>query len=246
MKSKVRLQKYLASCGVASRRKCEEFIKDGRVKVNGEKIIKLGTSVLSNDVVEFDGKIMYPEAKIYFVLNKPPYYLCSRNDKWKRNRVFDIIDTKTKSLRYVGRLDFLSQGLLILTNDGDFINEIIHPSKRILKSYLVESASEPPQKMIEDFRKGIKIDGVFYKAHQIKLGRKRNLLKIYLFEGKKREIRVVYNEYSVKIEKLTRNSIGHLKLDKLGIKVGSYKQYSLGELREAIYGKKIGKQNYDK
>ena len=134
----MRLQKYLSLCGVASRRKSEQLINEGRVKVNGNKISEMGYKVNLNDIVELDNKIIKPENKIYIILNKPKNVICTHNDKTNRKTIYDIIDYKNK-LFSVGRLDKETTGLIILTNDGDFANRVIHPSSNIIKEYYVES-----------------------------------------------------------------------------------------------------------
>lgn len=217
----MRLQKYLSLCGIASRRKSEQIIIDGRIKVNNEIVDKIGYKVDLNDVVEFDNVVVIPEKKVYIILNKPKNIICSHNDKSDRKTIYDIIDYK-KKLFSIGRLDRDSTGLIIMTNDGDFANKVIHPSNNIIKEYHVESYLKPGNKLIENFKKGIKIENVLYKAIDIKRTDDRNVLKIYLGEGKKREIRVVYNHFLIKIRKLKRTAIGGLRLDELKIKEGEY------------------------
>lgn len=234
----VRLQKYLATCGVASRRKAEEIIQNGRVKVNGEIIKTLGTKVNENDIICVDDKEVKPKTKKYIVLNKPPFYICSKKDQWNRKTIFDLIknNDKDESLFYVGRLDYQSCGLIILTNDGDFGNSIIHPSFNILKGYLVKSVKAPDEDVINKFLAGVTIENVSYKAKKIERMRDNQTLKIFLNEGKKREIRVVYKWFGYDIIELKRVSIGGLKLSDLGLKFGEYRCFDKAELSEVIYG----------
>ena len=183
MTNKIRLQKYISSCGIASRRKSEELIKDGKITVNGEIVTQMGFCVSVNDIVEYNGQIIKPSDKIYLVLNKPPEFVCSREDYLKRKTIYDIIDDYKHSIFSVGRLDFVSCGILILTNDGDFANKLAHPSGNIIKTYIVESREDVPQNLITDFKKGVVVDDIKYKAYDVKRISK-NELEILLQEGK--------------------------------------------------------------
>lgn len=232
--NKLRLQKYLSLCGIASRRKSEKIILDGRVKVNGSIIDTLGYKVGIDDKIELDNKKITPEEKIYLVLNKPKNIICSRNDKINRKTIYDIVDVN-KGLFSLGRLDKDSTGLIILTNDGDFANNVIHPSKNILKEYFVESYLKPDDILIENFKKGIKIDNILYKAENIKKTDNEKILKIILNEGKKREIRIVYEHFSIKIKVLRREAIGGLRLKDLDIKEGEYKIFSFNKIYNLIF-----------
>ena len=147
----MRLQKYLSLCGIASRRKSEQIICKGRVKVNGYVIDKLGQKINLNDTVELDNKIIKPEKKVYIILNKPKHILCTHDDRSNRKTIYDIIEYKQK-LFSVGRLDKETTGLIILTNDGNLANQIIHPSGDVIKEYHVESYSEPGNDFIENMK----------------------------------------------------------------------------------------------
>ncbi|MCG8569884.1 MAG: rRNA pseudouridine synthase [Spirochaetes bacterium] len=233
----MRIARYLAVCGIASRRKAEVIILANRVMVNNEIVTDLAKQILENDQVKVDGQIITPFEKKYIVLNKPTQVLCEKGDKWKRKTVFDLIKPEDPSLFYVGRLDFRSSGLIILTNDGDFANSIIHPSKQVVKGYFVVSEENPPLEMITQFQKGIKIKGILYKAVKVKNTNQKNALIIILQEGKKREIREVYQYYQLKITKLQRISIGNLKLGTIKLGEGEYRLYKKEQLIEAIYEK---------
>ena len=232
----MRLQKYLSLCGIASRRKSEQIILEGRVKVNESIIDKVGYKVKINDIVEVDSEIITPERKVYIALNKPRNTICTHNDKTNRKTIYDIIDYK-KKLFSIGRLDKESTGLIILTNDGDFANKVIHPSNNIIKEYYVESYLEPDNKLIEDFKKGIQIDNSLYKAENIKKTDNKNILKIYLKEGKKREIRLVYKYFFIKIKELKRVAIGGLRLDELKIKEGEFINLSYEKIYNLVFNK---------
>ena len=230
----MRLQKYLAICGIASRRKSEEIIENGRVKINGNVVNRQGYQVTDFDIVELDNKKLFPEQKVYVVLNKPPGIICTHKDRWHRKTIYDIINTGGGNIFSLGRLDIKSSGLIILTNDGDFANSITHPSNNIIKEYFVESYSPTPDILIRDFKKGVVINDIIYKAENIKRTDKKNIIRIYLKEGKKREIRNVYKKYLVKIKTLRRIGIGKMRLDVLNIKESEYKFFSLGEIKNLI------------
>lgn len=233
LNDKLRLQKYLSLCGIASRRKSEKIILDGRVKVNGSIINTLGYKVNINDNIELDDEKIIPEEKVYIVLNKPKNIICTHDDKSNRKTIYDIVNIK-QTVFSLGRLDKDSTGLIILTNDGDFANNIIHPAKQIFKEYYVESYFKPKDILIESFKKGIKIDNIFYKAENIKKTDNENILRIFLKEGKKREIRIVYDYFSMKIKELNRAAIGGLKLKDLNIKVGEYKFLNYNKIYNLI------------
>ncbi len=234
----MRLQRYLASCGICSRRSSIEIIEAGRVKVNGRLVREKGFNINEfNDIIELDNKKIFPEKKIYIVLNKPPGYLCSHKDPWKRKTIYDIVKINDIKLFSLGRLDYKSSGLIILTNDGDFANKVTHPSGNIIKKYYMESIDPIPDKLIEDFKRGIKIDDEIYKAVIIKKIFPNKLL-IDLHEGKKREIRIVCKVYSVEINILRRISIGNLSMEKLKLNEGEYRFYSLKDINQLIFSGK--------
>ena len=154
-----RLQKYMARCGVASRRKCEEIILAGKVKVNGMIINELGTKVTLDDIVEYEGKRILPEEnKVYIMLNKPEGVITSAKDEKGRKTILDIVKVEER-VYPIGRLDYDSSGLLLLTNDGDVYNNIIHPRVEIDKKYIAECKGIFSKQDIEKFEKGLDIGG---------------------------------------------------------------------------------------
>jgi 23S rRNA pseudouridine2605 synthase len=205
----LRLQTYLAHAGVASRRSSEKLILDGRVSVNGRIVTVLGEKVREGDAVALDGVPVKPEERLlYLVLHKPRGYLCSSRDPLGRPLARDLFEGDIRERIYnVGRLDYLSSGLVIFTNDGDFAAGISHPSAEIEKEYLVEAAGSVPDTAIEAFRQGITIEGVRYRAKKIERFGRRSL-KIVLVEGKNREIRRVFSHFHLHPEKLHRIRIG--------------------------------------
>ncbi len=211
----LRLQVYLAKCGVASRRASEELILAGRVQVNGQTITQLGTRVNPGDRVTLDGKEVSLETRFhYLVLNKPPMYICSSYDPQGRPLAKDLLPAFGERLYNVGRLDYRSSGLIIFTNDGDFAEKIGHPRAEIEKEYLVHSTVPIPDEMIEAFQQGIEIEGVLYKSKKIdRLGIKS--IRVILMEGKNREIRRVFSHFHLHPEKLQRIRIGPVLLEDL-------------------------------
>lgn len=212
----IRLQAFLAHCGVASRRASEKIILDGRVSVNGDVVTELGTKVSPSDKVLVDGKeIHLEESKRYVLLNKPLGYVCSQSDEKGRPIAVDLLKSKYKERLYnVGRLDMFSHGAIIFTNDGDFAAKLSHPSAEIEKEYLVETSFALPRYLAEDFRRGIRIDNVFYKAKDAQ-ELNSHKMRVVLIEGKNREIRRVFESQEATIKNLKRVRIGCVELGDL-------------------------------
>jgi 23S rRNA pseudouridine2605 synthase len=212
----IRLQVYLAHAGVASRRSCETLISDGRVSVNGQIITVLGTKIKEGDLVSVDKKQVFPETHLHYILlNKPPEYICAASDPQARRLASDLLPSYIKERLYnVGRLDYLSSGLIIFTNDGDFAAKISHPSSRIEKEYLVQASAAIPDAVIEDFLHGTIIDGELYHAKNIKRIDAKSI-NIALIEGKNREIRKVFSHFHLHPVLLRRIRIGNILLDNI-------------------------------
>ena len=212
----IRLQAFLAHCGVASRRASEQIILDGRVSVNGIVVTELGTKVSPSDKVLVDGKEVHlEESKRYVLLNKPLGYVCSQSDEKGRPVAVDLLKSKYKERLYnVGRLDMFSHGAIIFTNDGDFAAKLSHPSAEIEKEYLVETSFALPRYLAEDFRRGIRIDNVFYKAKDAQ-ELNSHKMRVVLVEGKNREIRRVFESREAVIKNLKRVRIGCVELGDL-------------------------------
>jgi 23S rRNA pseudouridine2605 synthase len=218
--SAIRLQVYLAHAGIASRRAAEKFITDGRVQVNGKVITVLGEKVNPGDTVLFDGRPVLVESRFrYLALHKPPGYICSSFDPQGRPLALELLprglpqDTGER-LYNVGRLDFLSSGLILFTNDGDFAAKVSHPSAGIEKEYLVEASGVISEEVVTAFSQGVDIEGVRYQAREIeKTGRKS--LRICLVEGKNREIRRVFSHFHLHPTRLHRVRIGPVLLGDL-------------------------------
>ena len=216
MIDEIRLQVYLARCGVASRRASENLILNGRVSVDGKIVTELGTKVSGKEKICLDGKQIFPEAeKRYILLNKPEGYVCSLADEKDRPIAASLLkDTYTERLYNIGRLDMLSGGVILFTNDGDFSAKVEHPSSEIEKEYEVITVFEYPDEILQKFLRGVRIEGVFYKALSAERIAK-NKMRIVLIEGKNREIRRVLKFFNIKIKKLTRVRIGCVHLSDL-------------------------------
>jgi len=238
-----RLQHYLAKCGIGSRRTNEKYILDGRVKVNGVVVNALGTKVCPNDVVEFDGTpVKFEENLRYVLLNKPTGYVCSLADEKGRMVAADILRPHYSERLYnVGRLDMFSAGLIIFTNDGDFTKKILHPSAQIEKEYVVETSTNIPEDLVKKFKKGMRIDGVFYKCQDAQLLNTRKI-RIVLIEGKNREIRKVFEEYRLGIKSLQRARIGNIEIGEL--KEGEFRELTDKEVKQLLeIGEASGNSN---
>ena len=211
-----RLQVYLAHAGIASRRAAEKIITDGRVCINGFSVSELGSKVLPGDIVSVDGiNVKKENTKVYLALNKPPGYICSSYDPQGRPLALQLIPNKiTQRLYSVGRLDFLSCGLIIFTNDGDFAALTAHPSQELEKEYMVEATGHISDEVINAFTRGVTIEGIHYRAKDVQRIGSR-CIKITLIEGKNREIRRVFSHFHLHPARLRRIRIGPVKLGKL-------------------------------
>ena len=226
----MRLQVYLAHCGVASRRACEKLIAKGSVSVNGSVITQAGTKVFSGDDVCVDGKkVFIEERKRYILLNKPSGYVCSLSDEKGRPVAADLLKTAYSERLYnIGRLDMFSQGLILFTNDGEFAHILSHPSAELEKEYIVDTSLNLPRGLAERFEKGLRVDGVFYKCRRAEEINARRM-KIVLIEGKNREIRNVFQSEGAAIKRLTRVRIGNITIDNM--KSGSFRELSNAEVQ---------------
>lgn len=212
----IRLQVYLSHAGIASRRASENIITTGRVSVNGTIVTTQGSKVEEGDVVFLDGKPVLLETKqFYLALNKPPGYICSSSDPQGRPLALNLLPKGINERLYsVGRLDYLSCGLIFFTNDGNFAGRLGHPSSKLEKEYIVEATGIISDTVIEAFNSGITIEGENYKAKIAeKTGRKS--LRIVLVEGKNREIRRIFSHFHLHPILLRRVRIGPVLLDTL-------------------------------
>jgi len=212
----LRLQVYLAHAGVASRRAAEGLIAEGRVSVNGVVVNEQGSKVFPGDTVLLDGKPVKTESRlVYLALNKPPGYICSSSDPQGRPLAIDLLPGEIKERLYnVGRLDFMSCGLIFFTNDGEFAARLGHPGSGTEKEYMVEATGHIPDSLIEAFEKGISIEGEHYRALAVNRLDSR-AIKVVLIEGKNREIRRVFSHFHLHPLRLRRTRIGPVKLGEL-------------------------------
>lgn len=212
-----RLQKIISRAGIASRRKAEELIVAGRVTVNGEVATQLGSRADSaNDTVCVDGKVVHDSgARRYLVLNKPKGCVTTTDDPEGRTTVMDLLGTQAaKGLYPVGRLDYNTEGLLILTNDGDFSNQILSAKNKIPKTYQVKVSGFPSEEAIRELRHGIRLDGVLVRPESIRLRRdaENPWFEITLVQGRNRQIHRMFERIGFLVEKIRRVSIGNLYL----------------------------------
>ncbi len=229
MPDQERLQVYLAKCGIASRRKCEEIIAQGRISVNGKVVIKPGTKVSSEDTVYYDGKkIGKAKQNIYLALHKPTKYLCSNADPDDRPLAINLLTPVFKQRLFnVGRLDYLTSGLIFFTNDGDFAKKITHPSTHIEKEYEVITKDEIPVDLMEEFKSGIYVQGEFFKMKDFEFKGPR-CVHIILEEGKNRELRKVFLSRNISVKKVHRLRIGCVTLK--GIHSGHFRKLTEKEV----------------
>ena len=227
--SKIRVQKYLADCGIGSRRKCEEFILQGRVNVNGKQIKELGTKIDPTiDIVEYNGKKVEnkEKKKIYILLNKPIGYVTTAKDQFQRDTVMDLIKEVKQRVVPVGRLDMYTSGALILTNDGEFVNKVTHPSHEIPKTYNVTIRGNVTQEEIEKLQKGVDIGEYVTKpaiVKILKIDKEKYIsrIEITIHEGKNRQVRRMCEAIGKNVISLHRSKIGRITVKNL--KLGEYR-----------------------
>lgn len=230
--SQKRLSKTLAAAGVASRRACEEIIFAGRVKVNGETVLLPQTAVGGQDLITVDDvPVKQAESKVYYILNKPAGYICTSLKTNKTKIVLDLFPDRALRLFTVGRLDKDTEGLLLVTNDGHFANEVIHPSRQIHKEYLVKTDHEITHDHLLAISSGTLVEGAFVKPVKVAKVR-RGTLKITIAEGKKREIRHLLEAAGLKVQELIRIRLGGLHLGPLP--VGSWREMTEND-KQAIF-----------
>ena len=218
----VRINKFLSQCNLGSRRFVENLIKDGKVFLNGYKVEKLSVNIdPDKDIVKYNGFVVSPFIdKIYLMLNKPKKYLVSSKDDFDRKTVFDLLPDLKTHLFAIGRLDYMSEGLLLLTNDGDYANRIIHPRNKLPKLYRVVAKGILNFEQVRKLRDGVMIEGKKTKPAVVFVKKNYNdktNLKITIFEGRKRQIRKMLKSVGSEVLELKRLQIGNLKLGKLPV-----------------------------
>lgn len=228
----MRINKYIANAGIASRRKADELIKAGKVKVNGKVMSQPGYDVADRDEVLVEGRsVQSAENKVYYAMNKPLGVITSVNDDRGRMTVVDIMSDVEERVFPVGRLDYNTSGLLLLTNDGDFANRIMHPGRRVDKTYRVRVAGNISKMKISVLRAGVRL-GKFKTAPArvdvITWNRHSMILEVTIHEGKNHQIRRMFEAVGYPVQELERISIGNMKLGHL--KPGQYRKLSRREL----------------
>ncbi|MFW5777424.1 MAG: pseudouridine synthase [Spirochaetota bacterium] len=225
----IRLQLYLARSGVASRRASERLIEHGSVSVNGQIVTRLGTKVLPTDDVRVDGKrVRIEQRSVYVALNKPRRYLCSAHDPEGRPLAVSLLEPHYEERLFsVGRLDFLSSGLIFYTNDGEFARVVAHPSNQVEKEYRVDAQKPIPNALLEEYQRGIVVDGETYRLDRYQYRTPRSV-RLTLTEGRNREIRRVFAHWRIGVRRIHRVRIGIVKLK--DIPSGQYRPLSQKEV----------------
>ncbi|MGM0436696.1 MAG: pseudouridine synthase [Bacillota bacterium] len=232
--AKDRLQKVMAHAGVASRRKSEEIIKQGRVKVNGEIVTEMGVKVEPVvDEIEVDGNIISKEKKVYILLYKPLGYVTTVDDPRGRKTVLDLIDDVKQRIYPVGRLDYNTSGLLLLTNDGELTYVLTHPSYEIEKTYLVEAKGYVDDNKLEKLEKGIKLSDGMTAPGRIELKDRDSFttkFTLTIHEGRNRQVRRMCKKISNPVKNLERTKFANLNLK--GLEPGDYRKLTTKELKK--------------
>ncbi len=226
----MRINKYLAASGVASRRECDKLIQEGKVKINGKQA-QLGAEVGEDDQVSVNGTVVSVKKNEYYILNKPKGYICSVSDDKGRKTVMDLMPNGVGRIYPVGRLDYDSEGLLILTTDGALAQHLTHPSNEVPKTYLVKIEGTITENALNPIRSGIEIDGYVTKkckAHIVETNKEYTKIHITLIEGKNREIRKMFEAIGKNVTLLKRIKVGELSLR--GLDRGSYRKLSKQEI----------------
>jgi 23S rRNA pseudouridine2605 synthase len=222
----VRLQKFLSRAGVASRRAAEELMRAGRVRVNGMVVTEMGSTVESGDRVEVDSRVVTLEAPVWIAVNKPAGHVTTREDPQGRPTVYDLLPAGYRGLFHVGRLDLDSQGLLLLTNEGDVANRLLHPSREVDRVYVVDVVGAPNRRTLGRLLSGVELDDGPARAHGIEvLQRERagrgvgaeahTRLRVVVREGRKREVRRIFDAVGHPVRRLVREQLGPIGLGDL-------------------------------
>ena len=226
----MRLNKYLAQCGLGSRRKCDEIISKGKIKINGQIVKDFSFSVSNEDYVQYNNKLIDAETLATYMLFKPKGYICTKNDKYNRKVIYDLLPSG--NLFSVGRLDYDTTGLILLTNDGDLCYKLSHPKFKIKKKYIVSTDQKLTNNQVKQISKGLRIDNkIKYTATINFLSSEKNKFfwDVILTEGKNREIKKIFNFFGIKVLSLHRYKFGNLMLGAL--KEGKYRKIKKSELK---------------
>lgn len=238
-----RLQKVIASSGITSRRKAENLIIEGKVKVNGQIITELGHKVAPSDQIEVNNQLVVKEVKEYYLLNKPRGVICSTSDDKARKTVIELIDSSAR-IYPVGRLDYDTTGVLLLTNDGTFANILMHPTHEIEKVYLAKIEGIIKKDAIDSLKQGVILDDVVVKASRVKLKKvnkdnNSSLVEITIHEGKNHQVKRMFESVGYRVDKLTRKRIDIFTLQ--GLNSGQYRKLTPKEV-QIVYSYKENKK----
>lgn len=228
----MRINRYIASAGICSRRKADELIKNGNVRMNGETVRDLATTVDEGDVVEVNGRrIEASERKVYIVLNKPTGYITSMNDDRHRACVADLVGDIPERIFPVGRLDYDTTGLLIMTNDGDLAYRISHPKNEVYKTYIAVVDGIISDRKLAMLRKGVDIEGFVTSPARVRIIKQQKnhaVVEIAIREGKNRQVRKMFAAVGSRVRELERTQIGDIKLGRL--LEGHYRKLTSSEI----------------
>ncbi len=236
-----RLQKYMAECGVASRRKCEELITSGKVTVNGVVVTELGTKVSKKDVVYVNGKLLAKEEFVYYLLNKPTGYVTTTKDEKNRKTVLDLIlpEHLDKRIFPVGRLDYETSGALILTNDGELANRLLNSSNNVEKEYIARIEGMLTIDQIAKLMRGVEIDGVMTKRATVTVEstdkeKNSSSVRLLITEGRNHQVRKMFEKVGHPVKKLKRVKFAGISIEDMG--VGDYRALKIHEIKQ-LYSK---------
>lgn len=226
----MRINKFLAACGVASRRDCDKLISDGAVSING-RVAKVGADVKDDDTVTVNGQNVSVKKNEYYILNKPKGYLCTVRDDKGRKTVLDLMPQNIGRIYPVGRLDYDSEGLLILTTDGELAQHLTHPSNEVPKTYLVKIEGTITEAGLNPIRSGVDIGGYVTKkckAHIVETNKAYTKIHVTITEGKNREVRKMFEAIGREVTLLKRIKVGEINLR--GLDRGAYRKLSKEEV----------------
>ncbi|PZO96066.1 MAG: pseudouridine synthase [Streptococcus pyogenes] len=231
----MRINKFIAHAGVASRRKAETFIKQGLVTINGQVVTDLATLVKSGDRVEIEGTPIYNEEKVYYLLNKPRGVISSVSDDKGRTTVLDFLPQVQERIYPVGRLDWDTSGLLLLTNDGDFTDKMIHPRNEIDKVYLARVKGIATKENLRPLTRGVVIDGkktkpARYKIIRAETDKNRSIVELTIHEGRNHQVKKMFEAVGLLVDKLSRTQFG--TLDLTGLRPGEARRLNKKEISQ--------------
>lgn len=240
----MRINKFIAHAGVASRRKAEELIKQGLVTVNGQVVSDLATTIKSGDRVEVEGSPIYNEEKVYYLLNKPRGVISSVSDDKGRQTVIDLLPQVKERIYPVGRLDWDTSGVLILTNDGDFTDEMIHPRNEIDKVYVARVKGVANKENLRPLTRGVVVDGkktkpAVYEILKVDPVKGRSVVQLTIHEGRNHQVKKMFEAVGLPVDKLSRTRFGNLDLT--GLRPGEARRLNkkdISKLHELAVRKK--------